>query len=354
MRILAVDLGPERRGGQQQTLALTRELARRGHEVWVAARAGSPLAADVAAAGGLGLVPVSGGSEASPLVLLDLARAARRLRPDVVYAGEARAHGAVVWSRAARRRPFAVHRRYLAPPRRNPLSWIKYALVDRFFAVSGVVRTALLEGGIPPDRVVVVEDGLPPGSEVEAPWPEEPPYRLAHVGAFDGQKGQEVVVAVVERLAAEGLDVSATFLGEGPERPRIEAAARSGPAAARFTFAGSVPDVPRRLAASHLLVQPSRAEAGGLVLVEAMAAGCPVAVAEVGGTREVLDDGRAGRLVASSDPAAWTGAVRDLLLAPGERRRLQAEGRALAARRTIGATADAVERELTALLRDAG
>ena len=61
---------------------------------------------------------------------------------------------------------------------------------------------------------------------------------------------------------------------------------------------------------AHALVLPSEWEAFGLVLLEAMAAGTPIVATAVGGVPDVLDGGRAGRLVPFGDSAALAGAMR--------------------------------------------
>lgn len=360
MRVLALDLGAERRGGQRQTLLLAKELARRGHDVAVAARAGAPLAADAArlaaeeGSGRVALAPIRPGSEASPGVLLDVARAARRFRPDVLLAEDARSHGAAVWARLTRHAPLVVHRRVVFPPKSHPLSRIKYAAAARYLAVSRAVSRSLFAAGVPRERIVEVPDGLPPEAFVApgaVPCPEPPPFRLVHVGAFDGRKGQRLVVELVARLAAAGDDVTALFLGDGPARPGVETFAKERRVSGRCDFAGAVDpsEVPRRLAASHLLLLPSDSEAAPLALVEAMAAGCPVLAREVGGAGEMVAGGMAGRLLPDLDADRWEATVRGLMRDAAGRARLVVEGRRVAAERTIARTAELVEAELGAV-----
>jgi glycosyltransferase involved in cell wall biosynthesis len=114
----------------------------------------------------------------------------------------------------------------------------------------------------------------------------------------------------------------------------------------RCGFAGRVDDVAPRLAASHLLLLPTDSDAAPLVLLEAMAAGCPFLSHDVGGVAEVARGGACGRLVASLDPGAWTEAVRELLLDASARAGFVAAGRAAVAERTIERTASLVEDEL--------
>jgi glycosyltransferase involved in cell wall biosynthesis len=352
VRLLALDLGPGLRGGQRQSALLLSGLAARGHTVRLLARRGGPFAA-VGRAAGLDTIEVPAGSQASPTLLLAVARETRAFRPAIVYAGDARGHGAAVFGRAMAVAPLIVHRRVIFPPGRNVLSRYKYGAATRYLAISEAVATALESAGVPAAKIVVVPDGLPPGAFLESTAPAPPPFRLVHAGAFDGLKGQDVVVETLARLVAGGIDATVLFLGDGPLRRGVEGLAAARGVAARCEFPGQVEDTARRFAASHLLLLPSASEGGGLVLVEAMAAGCPVVGHDVGGAREMAAGGAAGVLVASLEPAAWEAAARDVLLDPGRREHLAAAGRAAARGRTIERTVMLVESELLRTVSEA-
>ena len=352
MRLLALDLGSGLRGGQGQSALLLEGLAGRGHVVQFLGRRGAPLAGFLREHGGIDVVDVPAGPEASPLLLLAVARAARFFRPDVVYAGDSRGHGAAVWSRASARRPLVVHRRVAFPPSTHPLSHVKYGSADRFLAVSKAVEATLVAAGVDADRIAVVRDGLAPGAFVDAPAPHAPPYRLVHVGAFDGRKGQRIAVDTLALLVRGGLDASLLLLGTGPERAAVAAHAAAQGVAERCDFAGQVGNVPARLAASHLLLLPTDSEGAPLSVVEAMAAGCPVIAHDVGGVAEVVAGGEAGVLVASLDPVKWESASRELLLDPVRRAQLRQAGRSAAAGRTIARTVERVEAELLGVVSE--
>jgi glycosyltransferase involved in cell wall biosynthesis len=352
VRLLALDLGPGMRGGQRQSALLLAGLAARGHDVRLLARRGAPLAADFRAAG-FEAVEVPAGSQVSPALLLAVAREARAFRPDLVYAGDARGHGAAVFGRATAIAPLVVHRRVTFPPGKGPLSRLKYRVAARYLAVSRAVAAALEAAGVPAGKIAVVPDGLPRDAFRESVAPAPPPFRLVHAGAFDGMKGQDVAVETLARLVPGGVDAMALFLGDGPARAAVEALAAARGVADRCTFAGQVEDAGARFAASHLMLLPSASEGGSLVLVEAMAAGCPVVAHDVGGSRETVADGAAGVLVPSLDPAAWEAAVRGVLLDPGRRERLVAAGHAAARERTIERTVGLVEAELLRTLTEA-
>ncbi|MBF0861631.1 glycosyltransferase family 4 protein [Gluconobacter kanchanaburiensis] len=77
------------------------------------------------------------------------------------------------------------------------------------------------------------------------------------------------------------------LVGDGPERRALEAEAAGR---RDIVFAGYRTDMPDLLAAFDAFVVPSRHEAFGLVLLEAMEAGLPVCASAVGGLKDILCD----------------------------------------------------------------
>ena len=86
-------------------------------------------------------------------------------------------------------------------------------------------------------------------------------------------------------------------------------------------FLGERPDVEPLLKAMDVFVLSSREEGIPNALLEAMAAGRPSVATAVGGTPEVLEDGRTGWLVPSRSPEALAAALGDALRRPDEARR---------------------------------
>lgn len=352
MRILALDLGADRRGGQRQTLLLSAALSERGHDVTLVARMGSPLADEAAASGSpFALVKARRGPETAPPVLVDVVRAARKARPQVLWANDSRSHGAVVWSRLSRQVPLVVHRRVVRPPGRNPLSRLKYAAADRFLAISGAVVDSLVGAGVSRSRIGIVPDAVPESAFVMHSTSPGPPYRLVHVGAFDGKKGQLIAVEVLHALTRADRDVTLTFLGEGPERAAVTRRGEELGVAQRMSFEGDVPGsrVTEVLASSHVFVLPTETEASSVALLEAMAAGCPAVAHDTGGVAETL--GTNGILVRSLDVPAWTEAMKRLLDAPGERVRLAEAACGAARAHALSHVVKTLEEELGRIAR---
>jgi D-inositol-3-phosphate glycosyltransferase len=75
-------------------------------------------------------------------------------------------------------------------------------------------------------------------------------------------------------------------------------------------------------AAASVVAVPSYNESFGLVAAEAQAAGTPVIAAAVGGLTTVVADGESGLLLETHDPAAWSAALRRVLLDDTFRARL--------------------------------
>jgi glycosyltransferase involved in cell wall biosynthesis len=92
-------------------------------------------------------------------------------------------------------------------------------------------------------------------------------------------------------------------------------------------FLGYQAEVAPILAASDLLVLPSRAEGLPVVLLEAMALARPVIAARVGGVPEVIRDGENGLLVAPGAPNELADRVLGLLADPAAAERLGNAGR---------------------------
>src|SRR5205807_10312646 len=137
------------------------------------------------------------------------------------------------------------------------------------------------------------------------------------LGALLPAKGQEDLLRAAALIG--DLDFTLELIGDGPTRPRLERAAEELGLAGRCTFAGARPnrEVLPRVAAAAIAVVPSRAEAFGLVNIEAMAVATPVVATRVGGIPEIIRDGVDGFLVPPGDPPAIAARLRQLLTDPG-------------------------------------
>jgi phosphatidylinositol alpha-mannosyltransferase len=132
------------------------------------------------------------------------------------------------------------------------------------------------------------------------------PLRVLFFGRFgEERKGLPVLLDAAARLSASGRRVEVVIAGEGP-RERFEAAARR--AGARFLPRSGERELLDALAGCDLFCAPSlRGESFGMVLVEAMAAGCPVVASDLPGYAEAAEG--AAVLVPRGDSAALAEAL---------------------------------------------
>jgi glycosyltransferase involved in cell wall biosynthesis len=125
-------------------------------------------------------------------------------------------------------------------------------------------------------------------------------------GRLEHRKGVDVLLDAAARVHAT-LPASFLFVGDGPLREPLAARAAALGLPARYV--GRRDDVPELMRLCAVVVLPSRREAFGRVLIEAMATGVPVVASAVGGIQEVCIDGVTAVLVPPEDPDALAVAI---------------------------------------------
>jgi glycosyltransferase involved in cell wall biosynthesis len=160
------------------------------------------------------------------------------------------------------------------------------------------------------------------GSELDSP-------RIIFVGALIREKGAHVGISALAEARRVVPQMTLTIVGDGPERSNLERHAEELGVAGLVSFLGLRGDVSRLFAGHDIAIVPSIwQEAFGYVVLEAMAAECPVVASDVGGIPEIVRDGVDGVLVPPADVAALAGALVRLWKAPQERATLVARARA--------------------------
>lgn len=143
------------------------------------------------------------------------------------------------------------------------------------------------------------------------------------------QKAHAVLLEGIALLPPDYADVHFVWLGEGEQRPALEARIHALGLRERVHLPGFAV-APPWLAVADAFAFPTWYEGLPFSLVEAMAAGVPVAASNVSSIPEVLDDGRAGLLV-ENQPQAWADVVVQLLTEGDTRDKRVAAARAVAA-----------------------
>ena len=267
------------------------------------------------------------------------ARLLRRHRPDVFHAHMS-SPVACKWGLAAAllaRVPAVLGTVQVGayePPNRSAY-WQLRALacgVDRYLAVSREIAAELVERlGWPAGKVEVAYNAVdvervavaaPPGLREQLGGSETRPLVLTPA-RLDAQKGHETLLEAI----AEVPEALFLLAGEGPKRAELEGRSAQLGVGDRVRFLGRREDVPQLLAACDVFALPSLYEGSSLAVLEAMAAGIPVVSSAIGGTEELIEDGRSGFLVPPGDASALAAALRRLLGDKELRRDLAARAR---------------------------
>lgn len=186
---------------------------------------------------------------------------------------------------------------------------------------------------------------IPNGAELRCPAAGREAWRRAHgfepndllvvsLARFEPQKDpMGLIAAFAQSLAGKAYLVMA---GEGSLLAEARARAEQLGIASRVRFLGLCPEVADLLAAGDIFALASRWEGTPVAVIEAMAAGLPVAATAVGGVPELVEDGVTGLLAPPVDTAALAGALS--ALADPARRAEMGEAARCRARRFDAAT----------------
>ena len=138
------------------------------------------------------------------------------------------------------------------------------------------------------------------------------------VGRLLPLKGIDIFLRAFARLRRElNVRARAIIVGEGADMERLRYIAHELNLDSDVCFTGYVHNPYAYMARSSLLVLSSRYEGFGNTLVEAMACGVNVVSTDCkSGPREILEDGKWGRLVPVDDAAALSDAMRIALQSP--------------------------------------
>ncbi|MFC5477625.1 glycosyltransferase family 4 protein [Massilia suwonensis] len=177
---------------------------------------------------------------------------------------------------------------------------------------------------------------------------------LLHVGKFDRNKGQDVLIDAFSRIAPAHPDLLLHLVGgDGAQLASLRAQAAGLQLAERVRFFVDIPftEIPAHFKAASVFAFPSRQEAFGLVLLEAGSCALPVVASRVGGIPELIQDGATGLLVEPDDAQALARALQTLLDDPALARGL---GERLAARVAADFSWTSTRLRYEELIRDAG
>lgn len=187
--------------------------------------------------------------------------------------------------------------------------------------------------GQPRERVKLINNGIDCGAYVEKPRPDALPGLVKRpgekwVGTLAGLRPVKNLPRLVRAFAVLPDDWHLVILGEGPERVAIaEQAERSG-VAGRVHLPGFVADPSHAVGLFDVFALSSDSEQFPISVIEAMAAGLPVASPAVGDVADMVSAENRGHVTASGNEAALAQALGELAADPDLRTRIGAANRA--------------------------
>jgi glycosyltransferase involved in cell wall biosynthesis len=314
-------------GTQRQALELARHFNPERFQVEVWLLAGGEDLAPLARDWGVPLVFLSRQQRVGPVAL---SRLWRRLKDQPVDLFMPLTVVPNIWGRGlgrlARVPVIVGNCRGGGAPRRQHERWL-WPLAHQIICNSAALKRVLTDRiGVPEARVTVIPNGVDtdyfrPAAETPQPYPAV----VLSVARMVPDKDPETLVRAFALAAPAFPRAQLWLVGEGPLMPEVRHLAEATLAPGSFRFIPPQADLRPLFRQAGLLALSSRTEALPNVVLEAMAAGLPVAATAVGGVPELVAPARTGWLAAPED-APGLAAVMSRLL--GDPEQCRAFGRA--------------------------
>jgi glycosyltransferase involved in cell wall biosynthesis len=338
MRVMYVITRGDTIGGAQM---MVRDLAigtsERGHDVWVVTGIAGPLTDQLTAHGIEVRICPGMLREIQPRQDLRAIKALvgliRHFQPDLVttHSSKAGIVGRIAAWRAGVPAMFTSHgwafTTGVAEPKRTIYRLIERSterLAQRIVCVSDFDRELAIRGGMSARRLITIHNALadvPPSLRAQAGSGD--PVRLVMIARFAEPKDHDTLFRALTTLP----DVEVDLVGDGPGMDEARRLADELELGSRIHFLGQRLDVIEILSRSHIFVLCSRYEGFPRSTLEAMRAGLPVIVSNVGGAPEAITDGVTGFLVTSGDHEQLADRLRKLVRSPDLRRAMGESGR---------------------------
>jgi len=189
---------------------------------------------------------------------------------------------------------------------------------DHVVAVSDEIYRDLRASGMPDARVSRINNAISipvldtDRNKIRAEWNVAPDEKLVvQIGRLAKSKRNALLLKAVAALPGD-IAVRVVFVGDGEEREALGAYARELKIDGRVIFAGYRRNAPAIMAAADVLAITSNQEGLPIVILEAMAVGCPIIATAVGAIPQVLN-GESAWIIPVDDDAGLMQALREAL-----------------------------------------
>jgi len=219
----------------------------------------------------------------------------------------------------------------------NYMHWF-YAQLDTIYVNSDHYRQCWIDRGIAEEKLKILPRGL--DTELFHPSRKNPDFwkvrglrngeiGVLYVGRVSREKNLDLLAAAFRRLYAAGVSVRPLIVGDGPYASMMRELLPEG------IYTGSLhkEELATAYASADFFVFPSTTDTFGNVVIEAQASGLPVIVSDVGGPKDLVEDGDDGLITRGLDLDALTEAVKRLADDHALRQRMGEASRARVAQR---------------------
>lgn len=228
------------------------------------------------------------------------------------------------------------------------------ARYDHISAISDAVGDFLARGyGFPSPPVERIRLGWSGAPQPARPSEGRAPT-IVCVAALRPEKGHDTLLAAFSAVLDVIPDARLVLVGDGPERRVLEATIAAAGITASVELRGRVAEVWPHLADADVFVLASPAEALGIAIMEAMAAGLPVVATDVGGIPELVTPGVTGELFGVRDHRELAQQLIALLQSPERRAAMSAAAVETAAAMRMERSVEQYFRLYDRLLADGG
>lgn len=328
MRILHITSAKNFGGGEKHLLDLTRELAARGHEIFIALRPTNEWESKFDFLPGKNFLHVSIRNSFGIFSAERIAKFVRENDIEIIHAHTGRDYlPASIVCRITRNTKFVLTRHVLFPMK--PFHRFALKNVSKTIAVSPAVASNL-QKIFPKDKIVPISNGIHIQNYTDAErgkLGEE--FRFLHNIPFDAQligtvgelkvlKGQRDFVLAANLVARKFPEAHFVVVGRDNSikqefRQELKRLVKVLNLGNRFLWLNWVDETAPLLAALDIFVSASHTESFGLSMLEAMAAGCAIVATETEGARELIENEATGKLVPLKEPLQLAGAIGEFL-----------------------------------------
>lgn len=335
MKVLHLSSEASWRGGEQQIAYLAEALQQQGVEVMLACRQGSAVEA-YCRKNGIPHKALPFRNSLDVYSAWHIRQLCRRWQPDVLHAHSSKSHS-LAWlaTLLGSRVPLVLSRRVAFPIRPSQLNKKKYnhPRLRKIICITEAVKKQVLPLLANPSQAAVIPSGIdlssypPPSADnflKERYLLPSDSFLIGTTAAFTKEKDYSTFLHTAGKVLKNsgGQNLYFIAMGEGPERPAMQALAEQLGIAHRVLFTGFLPDAKNYVQALDLFLFTSTNEGLGSSLLDAFASGVPVVATSAGGIPEIVQHEKTGLLAPVGDASLLARHVLQLWKDPLLRTRL--------------------------------